>query len=258
VCLILLAADPSDAVALVVAANRDEEHARPTRSAHGWGAETGVFGGRDLVSGGTWLGATPGGRLAALTNVRAPGARRQGRSRGELPVRFLLGDGDVTTFARSLEPELAAYPAFNLVVGSPQGGFFHWSDEGGAPVRIGPGVHGLSNARFDAAWPKVERGRGAMQAALHLPEAARDTALFEALADETIAGDAALPTTGVPIEIERLLSPAFIRGPVYGTRCSTVVVVYRDGSVMFEERSFGPGGSAAGPPVRHQLPATPT
>ena len=60
------------------------------------------------------------------------------------------------------------------------------------------------------------------------------------------------------LEIERLLSPAFIRGPIYGTRCSTVVTIHRDGSVMFEERSFGPDGSPTCPSILHQLPATPT
>ncbi len=245
-CLILFAVEPSPEVALVVAANRDEDHARPTQPAHAWLPPSTIFGGRDERSGGTWLAVAPGGRLAAVTNVRAPGARREGRSRGALPVRFADTKMTADVFVRGLEADLPSFPAFNLLLADPNEGVFFWSDEGGPARRIEPGIHGLSNARLDVPWPKVVRGRQALSNALSLRREAMVDRLFEVLADEARADDTELPSTGVPIEIERLLAPAFIRGPMYGTRCSTVVVVERSGRVHFQERSFGAEGVLTG------------
>lgn len=252
-CLILFAVDPEPGTRLLLAANRDEEHARPTQPAERWPSSN-VFAGRDLRGGGTWLGVSKDGRLAALTNVRHPGARREGASRGALPVRFLTTSLSPDAFAASVGPELATFPSFNLLLFDPREGTFFWSDEGGAPALVAPGLHGLSNARLDVSWPKVARGLDNMQAALGERGEARTEALFRALADDRTATDDELPATGVPLEVERLLSPAFIRGPVYGTRCSTVVSLHDDGSVFFEERSFAPSG-APGPVVRHAAPA---
>ena len=47
------------------------------------------------------------------------------------------------------------------------------------------------------------------------------------------------------IELERTLSPPFIVGDRYGTRCSSVVLVGEDG-ILFAERRFGPGGTPNG------------
>src|SRR5690606_21975685 len=116
--------------------------------------------------------------------------------------------------------------------------------------RAEPGVHGLSNGDFDAPWPKVLRAREALRHWLARAGAAPDPEpLFEALADERIAPDAELPDTGVAPGPERVLSAAFIRGPHYGTRCSSVVLVAADGA-RFIERRFGPGGVALGERVQ--------
>ena len=48
------------------------------------------------------------------------------------------------------------------------------------------------------------------------------------------------------LEIERLLSSVFIASPGYGTRASTLVKVYADGSRQIRERRFGPDGVALG------------
>ncbi len=245
-CLILFAVDPAPDLALVLAANRDEDHSRPTQAAHAWPAPSRLFGGRDERSGGTWLGVLPGGRLSAVTNVRHPGARREGRSRGELPLRFASGPESIVDVARALQPELGGFPAFNLIAASPEEGTFAWSERGGPILRMPAGVHGLSNARVDVPWPKVVRGREALASALDGPRDALAARLFLALADETVARDDELPSTGVSLEIERLLAPAFIRGPAYGTRSSTVVIVERSGRTTFEERSFGRDGAPLG------------
>jgi len=113
---------------------------------------------------------------------------------------------------------------------------------------VAAGVHGLSNADLDSPWPKSLRLSAALEAVLTLgadPIAARGQ-LFAALADETPTADAQLPRTGMPIDWERKLGSAFIRGPGYGSRASSLVCVGRDGLAYFEERSFGPEGVALG------------
>jgi uncharacterized protein with NRDE domain len=243
--LIALAIDPHPAVGVVLAANRDEAYDRPTRAAHRWEDAPRVVGGRDLRAGGAWLGLRDDGRFAAITNVRDPAARRSGASRGELVRRFLIEDEPVAAFASALAREAARFPSFNLVIGDPREGAFY-TNELGVVTPLAGGVYALSNARLDVPWPKVVRLREAMVAAVREGRIDEE-ALFAALADTQPAGDDELPSTGVPLEWERALSPPFIRGAAYGTRASTVVVVRRDGGPSsLEERSFGPEGVALG------------
>jgi uncharacterized protein with NRDE domain len=244
-CLALVALDAHPRFSLVVAANRDEHHARPAAAARWW--DEGWLGGRDLTAGGTWLGVTRAGRFAFVTNVREPGRKDvSALSRGTLVTRALA----------SLEPPLATveialcdggtYNGFNLIVGD--AGTAAWgSNRVPAATLLGAGVHGLSNAAIDTAWPKVTRTRSAFAA--WCDAGGEDAeALLGILADRTIAPDTALPATGVPLEWERLLSAPFIvasaRG--YGTRCSTVLWFDRSGGARFIERSFNTLGHTTG------------
>ena len=68
--------------------------------------------------------------------------------------------------------------------------------------------------------------------------------LFAILADTTGAPDSELPATGIPLDRERLLSPPLIVSDTYGTRCSTVFTLGRDGAAHFVERTFDPRGAA--------------
>ena len=107
---------------------------------------------------------------------------------------------------------------------------------------LSPGLYGLSNGTLDAPWPKTQALKRAL--ARWMEEDAVDfEPLMAALADETLPEDRHLPDTGVGLERERHLSPAFIRGPVYGTRASTVLRVAADGTGEMLERSFGPMGA---------------
>ncbi|UXL28512.1 NRDE family protein [Stenotrophomonas maltophilia] len=72
------------------------------------------------------------------------------------------------------------------------------------------------------------------------------TPLWNALADEHRPVDSDLPDTGIGLERERWLSPAFIRGDDYGTRASTVLLIDADGHGEIHERRFGPQGVALG------------
>jgi uncharacterized protein with NRDE domain len=248
VCLILFALGVRADAPLVLAANRDEEHARPTAPAARWQDDPRIFGGRDLRAGGTWLGATRRVRVAALTNVRSPTARRVGKSRGVLVRRVLDGTAGLAIDVETAIADAAAFPAFNLLAFEPSGAervaAIFGSEE--ATLDVAPGVHGLSNARLDERWPKVERGRRVLGEILGQPGEIDREAVFGVLAERTLAADAELPSTGVPLELERALSPAFIVSPVYGTRSSTVLTIATGGWIDFEERSFSPSSELRG------------
>jgi uncharacterized protein with NRDE domain len=242
-CLAVVALDAHPRYPLVVAANRDEFHARPTAAASWW--DEGWLAGRDLEAGGTWLGVTRNGRLALLTNVRDPARHDPSApSRGALVTRLLADASAPAEALAAAIADAAAHNGFNLLVA--QRDEAHWgSNRGGAPKALEPGVHGLSNALLDTPWPKVVRTKEAL--ARWCARAANDAEpLLEALADRAIPPDDALPATGVTLEWERLLSAPFIVSERYGTRSSTVVTLGRDGLVSFVERSFDPAGAFAG------------
>ncbi len=245
-CLAVVAVDAHPRLALVVAANRDEYHARPTAAAHWWSERDprDLFAGRDLDAGGTWLGITRRGRWALVTNVREPARRDDDApSRGLLVVRVLDDRRDVVTALADAHGD-TRYNGYNLIAGD--GADAAWiSNRAPAPRRLAPGIHGVSNAQLDTPWPKLERVKRGMAAWTR--SGANDTAaLFDLLADRTPAPDPALPSTGVPLEWERLLSSPFIATARYGTRSSTVLTVSRSGEAALHERSFDAAGRAAG------------
>ena len=243
-CLIVFALDAHPDFWLVLAGNRDEMFARPTAPASLWKEEDGSewFGGRDLEKGGTWLGLSPSGRLAAVTNVRSPSARRDGASRGWFPRDAVTSKEPIDAFARAIDR--ARYPAFNLLCAD--GRRVIYARDDADDVSVPPGLHGLSNDRLDTYWPKVELGLRRLSALLERPASPSPEDLFALLGDRSPADDAMLPQTGVPLEVERVLSAAFVRTPVYGTRCSTVVLWHRSGTLYFEERSFDAAGANVG------------
>lgn len=247
-CLVVFAKDVFPGLPFVLAANRDEYFARPA-SAAGWWRHDGVdiFGGRDLEKGGTWLGVTRPGRIAVVTNVRDVGAVHV----GELSRGFLTRDALASP---TIPPEIARarFPSFNLLVAERDVVFYARDDAETAPV--GPGVHGLSNHRLDTPWPKVTRATQVFEGASPGDLVER---LFAMLRDDSAASDEALPETGVPLEVERALSPPFVRLPIvgYGTRCSTVVIRHASGAIDFEERTFDASGALAGT-VRERIETT--
>lgn len=89
-CIIFVAYQVHKQYPLILAANRDEFWQRPTQPAQFWPDAPHILGGRDLLAGGTWLGVSRQGRVAAVTNYRDPQQREAERSRGELVSRFLM------------------------------------------------------------------------------------------------------------------------------------------------------------------------
>jgi len=243
-CLVALAVDAHPRYALVLAANRDEYHARPAAPAS-WGRDgefRGVLAGRDLLAGGTWLGVRRDGRFALVTNVREGKAQDPAaRSRGELVPLMLGGGASLDDAMRAIDGN--RYNGFNLIAGDARG--FSWiSNRGGALRRVDRGVHGLSNALLDVPWPKVVRTQDRMRDWLR-GDGENLEPLFAALRDGSQPPDAQLPETGVPLQWERLLSSPFIASERYGTRCSTVLAIGRDGRARFVERTFAPDGAIA-------------
>jgi uncharacterized protein with NRDE domain len=253
-CLILFALNAHPAYKLVLAANRDEFIQRPAHVAHYWHYYPDVLGGLDLEAGGTWLGITKGGRFTALTNVRdLSNINPDAPSRGELTHKFLTHpDLPMTDFAALLERKGKQYNGFNILWGDFAGDkadLFWYSNYNSeqynrTATKITSGVHGLSNALLDTPWFKVERGQVRLQAALEEinDPATLTSALLEILKDRTRPDDTRLPSTGVSLEWERMLSSMFIETPdkKYGTRCSTVVLITRTNEVYFTEERFTP------------------
>ena len=241
-CLILLAHGAHPDYPLVIAANRDEYYERPTAKAAFWEDHPQVLAGRDLECMGTWLGITRTGRFAALTNFRDPRERKTvAPSRGRLVSDFLVSNQEPRAYLEDVASRAQDYNGFNLLAGDVEG-VYYFSSRAGAVQAVAPGIHGLSNHLLDTPWPKVERGKQRLQQAL-ADEPGTD-ALLELLHDREPAAASALPDTGVGTELERVLSPALIVSPQYGTRASTAVLFARDGAISFSERTILRGGAA--------------
>ena len=240
-CIALIAHLVHPAYSLIIAANRDEYHARPTAPAAWWPDD--ILGGRDLTAGGTWFGVHRSGRVALLTNYRDGPHRETGlRSRGELVVAALSGSHPSQRTLADVLADGAEYSGFNLVAGKP-GGMFCASNRNWLVQRVADGVFGLSNHLFDSPWPKVERAKDRLRDALYSPVVDPE-ALFDVLNDRTKAADDELPDTGIGIERERFLSSPFIVGDTYGTRSSSVLLLDRIGGGLFVERTFDAAGNA--------------
>jgi len=244
-CLVVAALRAHPRYALVLAANRDEYHARPAVAA-AWGIDDefrGILAGRDLAAGGTWLGVRRDGRFALVTNVRDGKAQDPAApSRGALVPHLLASPLDEALAA--IAQDGARYNGFNVLAGDASS--LRWmSNRGAAPRRIDAGVHGLSNALLDVPWPKVVRTRERMRQWIAAGETDVEP-LFAALADRARPPDAELPQTGVALEWERILSSPFIVTERYGTRCSTIFTIDTAGRAEFRERSFAPDGAVTG------------
>lgn len=244
-CIILLAYSTDPRFELVVAANRDEFHDRPTESAAFWDDDPRILAGRDLLAGGTWMGVSVSGRFAAITNYRDPAAAVAPSSRGTLVASFLTGSDSTSAYLEKVRGSGGEFSGFGLFVfdGESLG---YYSNRGDDARILDPGLYGLSNHLLDTPWPKVRAGKAGLQNALALTDdRSIVTSLLNLLADQSLAPNEELPETGVGLERERLLSPLFIRNEIYGTRASTVLLRKREAAVLVE-RSFAPNGEMSG------------
>ena len=237
-CLLLMALNTHPAYKLILLANRDEYYDRQTSPAAFWDGAPSVLAGKDLQGGGTWLGITRNGRIAAVTNYRDPASMKQGApSRGRLVSDFLLGQEGPIEYLDSLDRKAGKYNGFNLIIGV-KGQLYWYSNRGDGVQSLEPGIYGLSNHLLDTPWPKVAKSKDALAHLLSEQEDPSLKELFRILTDHTIADDEHLPDTGVSLEWERILSPIFIVSPTYGTRSSTVLLIDMQDRVTFVEKTF--------------------
>lgn len=237
-CLILMAFDCDPRYKLVLAANRDEFYNRPTKALHEWPDNPGLLAGKDLLEGGTWMGVTKSGRFAALTNYRDQTHKSHAPSRGRLVQKFITTDIAAEQYTNDLTNYHSQYNGYNLLLGSFDS-LLYISNRDSQVRPVTPGIHGLSNSLLDVPWPKVTLGKQYLHNCLQ-ESTLNVEHIFEFMADNTSVADQDLPHTGVPLVWERLLSPIFIASDNYGTRSTSVLLVDRNNSVQWWERSFLP------------------
>ena len=208
---------------LIVAANRDELHARLAQALGRWGELAGLLAGQDLQSGGTWLGVSEQGRFAAVTNLRGHGPPDPERaSRGALVVELLARGG-------ADRAELADCNPFNLIHVDGANAWYLANRPTEVRRPLAPGTYGLANDPLGESCPRA-------------------AALASGL-DGWLAGDAddlepLLDRLGPTAAAQQ--PSAFIRDPRYGTRCSTMVAVDEQGRGVIGERRYDAEGVLAG------------
>lgn len=228
---------------LVAAGNRDELHARPAAPLARWEQPGDIVGGRDLQSGGTWLGVSEQGRFAVVTNLRGYGAPELGRaSRGALVADLLTGSG---AYADPERAALADFNPFNLIAARRDKAHFLSNRPAEIRTALAQGVYGLSNGALDEPWPKTMQLKASL---LEWIVSGREEpeALFDILRSESLPDIGLAPAAPSDVPQEPALSPIFLRNPVYGTRCSTVVAIDAAGNGVIIERRFGADGDAIG------------
>ncbi len=222
-CILFIACKQHPEYPLIITANRDEYHARPSRAMHWWEDQPHVFAGRDLAAGGTWLGINTAGKFAAVTNLRSPGDHRpDARSRGELVVHCLQPGRRPEAIIHFLQSYQQEYNPFNLVFGD-QSGLTAWGYGDHAPHVLNVGFHSISNGPLGTIWPKMSRGVMAMSRYIGMSSAIEPEALLPMMLDTTPTPDRELPQSGLAMEKERQLSAVYVQGKEYGTRTTAIL-----------------------------------
>jgi len=156
VCTLIIGLDTVAPGCVMLAANRDEDPARPSEPPGVLREEPRVVGGRDRLKGGTWLAIRERRAAVAMLNRREdpltadPGRR----SRGLLALEVAAaGDGSVEAtlrFARDAVRD-AGYAPFSMLFASPEGCWLLWSD-GARTLEVAslrPGWHALTHSDLD-------------------------------------------------------------------------------------------------------------
>jgi uncharacterized protein with NRDE domain len=235
-CLLLIAKNIHPEYKLIIAANRDEFYNRPAEPAAFWNEFPSLLAGKDLTGKGTWLGITKDGRFSALTNFRnLKNTNPNAPSRGRLTLDFLTSEDSPGPYYEKIKKSASLYNGFNLITGIGTD-LYYFSNVSSEFKEIGDGIVGLSNDLLDTPWPKVTKIKEVFLD--KMKDIKNPGPLLDALSDNSPFEDELLPDTGVGIDLERTLSPMFVKTSVYGTRCSTVILVSVDNNVSFAERTY--------------------
>lgn len=252
-CIVFIAIQRHPEYPLIIAANRDEFYQRPTQSSQFWHDSPTLLAGRDLQAGGSWMGVTREGHIAALTNIRDPSRENaNSRSRGELVVDYLQQPNDIEVYRRNLSKSRTYYNGYNLLYGHYQHLAVYNNFEDSLTL-LKPGVHGLSNAQINTPWPKITKGTALLEDYISSHQTLDTDTLFDLLKDDQQASAERLPNTGVPLEWEEHLSSIFIRSEEYGTRSSTLLLVDVNRNISWFEKTFSAPSATQNhePPICH-------
>ena len=223
---------------LALVANRDEFYDRKSASLHLWGS--GIYAGKDLEGGGTWMGFHPGGKFAALTNYRGISDHPSHPiSRGMLVKDFLENEEEPFEYLESIQEVSKHYQGFNLLVA--QGDeMAYLSNHLQSIQKVSPGLHGLSNSFLDTPWPKVVSAKKELSKLLE-NRVVKKGDLMNLLQSRTYSPNEFLPQTGISLEMERNLSAQFIKiGEEYGTVNTTGLLWRHDGKIDLMENRTHP------------------
>lgn len=261
-CLILIAWQQHPDFPLILLSNRDEFYQRPTQIPHFWVDQQNVYAGRDLQAEGTWLGVNRSKRLAAVTNYRDPSRLKTNVvSRGQLTSAFLSNHSALDNYLSEVELQVDRYNDFNLVLFEERT-LVCFESKTKKIHFLNPGIYGLSNHFLDTPWPKVILGKQQLSQSLKdwgshyrtLQDIENNIEsldpLIKILANDHIYPDSSLPSTGLPIDLERRLSAAFIKSDDYGTRASSIVIANQSGDFLFFEKQYGINGIFEGDTCR--------
>lgn len=226
----------------IFAANRDEFYSRPAQPATFWYDYPNLLAGRDLKAGGTWMGITEDNRFASLTNYRdINNIKENAPSRGKIVEEFLTTDSDPLEFLKELKKEAHLYNGFNLIAGTTEK-LWYFSNQIDVITEVKPGFHSLSNAFLNTSRPKTDKALSEFTSIINENESEKidERAIFDLLKNDERYPDDQLLSTGLSIEMERIVSSIFISSENYGTRCSTLIYQDRSGLVTFDERTYDP------------------
>jgi len=238
-CLAVLSWQPGHDTPLQVVANRDEFRNRASQSMHWW-QDLNILAGKDLEAGGTWLGFNKRGQFALLTNIR-PGfvGVTKSLSRGELITDFLTANSTIEEFHNRISSKISQYSGFNLIIGNSEK-LFWFSSTHPEGKWLEPGVHGLSNDSLNTPWPKTSLAITQMKKhAATMDKSLTDHPILSSLQRAQLNE---LPSTGVPIEWEHMLSAQTIIGEAYGTLCRTHFSMDKLGHFRVAEQQINSSG----------------
>lgn len=254
-CLVAFSLQRDASLPFVLISNRDEFFQRPSKPAHDWG--NGVYGGKDLEKGGSWLLVSAKNKVSFVTNyrnLRLPKVEDP-ISRGQLVKDFVLGDFSPKEYLQKIESQKTRLEGCNLFLSD---GVYSILYNPKAPnsLHLKDGIYAVSNGVLLEEWPKTKYIRNSLTTFLqtHKQELKEKSSkalehseeLFRILKNRNIASESELPDTGIGKDREKYLSSAFIQLPGYGTRCSTIFWKRQDGSFFLKERSFQEDGSISG------------
>lgn len=235
-CLIVFNWQPNSEQWLALSANRDEFYERAAQPLQEWPSFPGLYAGKDVSAGGTWMGVTQSGRWAALTNIRLGKQGSAVTSRGHLVLDYLTSSLPPEVWVK--EHDFTQYSPFNLLVGTKDRLWYCRNHPESLVQPLAAGYYSLSNGQLNSAWPKSNLALN------QLKNWQAGTPLDTLLSHRGVFPDEQLPETGVSLEWERILSAQFILTPIYGTRSSASLVGYKH-QIEYAESSWDQAGNCS-------------